>query len=328
MHQTSASTTRTAVVRFRPGEPEIASLVPPRSELSRIEKRRLWWNARDYSEFKVTAKVICREMRQYGSGSGVGGSGGYSGGLNAAYGRARHASDFVGSIVEGWRESDEREEGGEGGGESADDIEMAVARLRLDKGLVPWCTHGHSRRGLERWSSKSHGNARTADAESAKAAVVAASRRHARRSSRRSSGSAVVAQNEDEIGRVSRSSSRTARIFARMMGEADAFAAAANPTPLHARHGRLTGSPLMRRKSMPDMASFTSSEDATSPVSSASSRTTVEGGEASRDGGRQEATTTAMQPRRMSEILLPPHHRTSVGGSMRPLSGLVLSTVQ
>jgi len=88
---------------------------------------------------------------------------------------------------------------------------MCVLTLTIGaQGLAQWCTHGHSRRGLERWGSQLY-----------------AAFRGSNRS--RSNSYIVSLQNQmsaDGLRAESLNRTRASRLFARMMGEADATAVA------------------------------------------------------------------------------------------------------
>lgn len=78
-----------------------------------------------------------------------------------------------------------------------------------------WSSHGHMRRGLERWSNREHGDTRQQDQFQTIMAVLRAQddlllkSKHA---------------DVEKLRRVSHKSTRTARHFARMLGKADSFA--------------------------------------------------------------------------------------------------------
>jgi hypothetical protein len=96
------------------------------------------------------------------------------------------------------------------------------------QGLAHWCTHGHSRRGLERWGSQYHGTSRTDATDSSKSTVV------------------NLNLSGDELAREASRLSLSSRVFARMMGEADEAAAIRTHTELR----RWSGGATMRVQAM------------------------------------------------------------------------------
>mmetsp|Transcript_3411 Transcript_3411/g.5017 ORF Transcript_3411/g.5017 Transcript_3411/m.5017 type:complete len:348 (+) Transcript_3411:64-1107(+) len=186
----------TKQVRFAPEIVQVLEFLPTRAELSDAETRTFWWLSEDYDEFKLTAKLICKEVRRNTK---------YTAGLDAAYRRATRAAFTI---------EDE---------EKADDVEGVLEDLNLDLGLAQWCTHGHSRRGLERWGSRMHGLSRGEHAEDAKTEIVKL---------------AYVIDDMEQLRIEAEKRTRVSRIFARMMGEADSVAAKKKPSSRSLRNSR------------------------------------------------------------------------------------------
>jgi len=185
----------TKQLRFAPEIVQVVEFLPTRAELSDSETRAFWWLPEDYEEFKLTAKLICKEVRRNTK---------YTAGLDAAYRRATRAAVTIDD-------------------ENDDEIEGVLKNLNLDLGLAQWCTHGHSRRGLERWGSRMHGLNRGEHAEDAKTEIVKLG---------------DILDDMDLLRLEAEKRTRVSRIFARMMGEADAVAARKTPISRSLRSSR------------------------------------------------------------------------------------------
>ncbi len=79
--------------------------------------------------------------------------------------------------------------------------------------IVGWCRYGHCKRGLERWSSKSHNAARSRAVTALRSSIVE-----------------MNGCDEQLMREVSEIFSGASRVFARMMGRADAEAVAYKTT--------------------------------------------------------------------------------------------------
>eukprot|EP00543_Licmophora_paradoxa_P015315 CAMPEP_0202460944 /NCGR_PEP_ID=MMETSP1360-20130828/46714_1 /ASSEMBLY_ACC=CAM_ASM_000848 /TAXON_ID=515479 /ORGANISM="Licmophora paradoxa, Strain CCMP2313" /LENGTH=246 /DNA_ID=CAMNT_0049082807 /DNA_START=21 /DNA_END=761 /DNA_ORIENTATION=- len=168
-------------VHFSEDSPYVIEYLPQLIELTRSEKCAIWWNRAEYDHIGDTARSICKEIRRHCATMTIG--------LEEAYRQSRNASNEI----EEYR------------------MEEVIEQLSLNSGLAHWCTHGHSRRGLERWSSNSLGDSRISDAGRVKKQIV-------------------NGQNNftaEELRQHYLRLSRCARIFARLMGRADAIAMAA-----------------------------------------------------------------------------------------------------
>lgn len=89
-------------------------------------------------------------------------------------------------------------------------LRAELGNIRVDQGLLDWCRFGHSWRGLERASSVAHNEARMSVAQKARAIVL-------------ESKDAINAMDADVIQNAYEQASRSSKIFARVLGEADAM---------------------------------------------------------------------------------------------------------
>jgi len=165
------STTR-RTVRFDTAPPTIVAEVAALRDLDEDQKRSLWWSLSDYEVFSDTARNICKEVRRCPS---------LTSGLDEALRKAV-------------RNSKQTEYDGK------------LQLVPHDQGLTHWCTHAHSRRGLERLASSFHCKSRNAGVVLTKSSVL------------------NLSLCGDELAKEASRLSLHSRIFARMMGEADAAA--------------------------------------------------------------------------------------------------------
>jgi hypothetical protein len=86
--------------------------------------------------------------------------------------------------------------------------EKTWEHLEPRQDLVDWCRYGHSRRGMERWFCKAHKEIRADTTSKARRRILEMQR-----------------CDDDFLRRISERFSRSSRIFARLIGEADAKAA-------------------------------------------------------------------------------------------------------
>ncbi len=86
-------------------------------------------------------------------------------------------------------------------------LRIKLQNIKSSQELQDWCQYGHCKRGLERLSSQSHNEARSQAVKEARSRVVAMK-----------GCDALLIQETSEY------LSRTSRIFARLMGQADADA--------------------------------------------------------------------------------------------------------
>eukprot|EP00549_Striatella_unipunctata_P009295 CAMPEP_0118709466 /NCGR_PEP_ID=MMETSP0800-20121206/22661_1 /TAXON_ID=210618 ORGANISM="Striatella unipunctata, Strain CCMP2910" /NCGR_SAMPLE_ID=MMETSP0800 /ASSEMBLY_ACC=CAM_ASM_000638 /LENGTH=241 /DNA_ID=CAMNT_0006613179 /DNA_START=163 /DNA_END=888 /DNA_ORIENTATION=+ len=91
------------------------------------------------------------------------------------------------------------------------EIEEYLRNTKRDEDLVHWAQRPN-RRGLERWASKKHGSAREVDSILGVKVLLREQRRQRNEED----------YSPEKLARVAEKASRTARIFARMMAQADA----------------------------------------------------------------------------------------------------------
>ena len=189
--------------------------------------KKTWWTRAELQSFKESAKRTSRKVRSRSA---------FTTCLDVAYQTAiSPPSSLSPSSSVTSLESSSGEE---------DALELpraSTSELRdlLQRGLAKWSTHGHSCRGLERRSSKYQFETRGRDIASARKAVLDAqeaqplqpSSKRRKVSLDHTDASLICAQGEDEFSRppsslavVSMERTERARLFARMMGQADAAA--------------------------------------------------------------------------------------------------------
>mmetsp|Transcript_23645 Transcript_23645/g.33186 ORF Transcript_23645/g.33186 Transcript_23645/m.33186 type:complete len:223 (+) Transcript_23645:75-743(+) len=140
---------------------QILTRVRNLSEISREERRTLWYNSLDFDFFKQTARAISKETRRCG------------------------------------------------GGDLLDYPDEA--------NLKKWACFGHSRRGLERWCNKQHGNERRRAAQASIEAVL-----QAQDTMKRQDGQATV----ERLSEIYSMFTQEATDLAQHMGTADEHAVA------------------------------------------------------------------------------------------------------
>lgn len=89
----------------------------------------------------------------------------------------------------------------------------ALQHIKPREDFVDWCRYGHSRRGLERWSCKAHKDARAEAASKARKRVIE-----------------MHKCNSDFLRRIYERFSRASKVYARLIGLADAEAVVPLPT--------------------------------------------------------------------------------------------------
>ena len=186
-----------------------------------------WWTRAELQTFKESAKRTSRKVRSRSA---------FTTCLDVAYQTATSPPSSLPSPSSVTSlESSSSEE---------DALELhstSTAELRdlLQRGLAKWSTHGHSCRGLERRSSKYQFETRGRDIASARKAVLDAqeaqplqpSSKRRKVSLDHTDASLICAQGRDDFSRqpsslavISMERTERARLFARMMGQADATA--------------------------------------------------------------------------------------------------------
>mmetsp|Transcript_28121 Transcript_28121/g.39566 ORF Transcript_28121/g.39566 Transcript_28121/m.39566 type:complete len:217 (-) Transcript_28121:92-742(-) len=131
------------------------------SEISREERRSLWYNSLDFDFFKQTARAIAKETRRCGGGD--------------------------------------------------------LLDYPDEENLKKWACFGHSRRGLERWCNKEHGNERRRTAQTSIEAVL-----QAQHTLKRQSEEVTIERLSDVYSMFTQEATE----FAKQMGTADEFAVA------------------------------------------------------------------------------------------------------
>lgn len=86
-------------------------------------------------------------------------------------------------------------------------LHSKMCEIKVPEELTDWCRYGHLKRGLERWSSNSHNSARGYSVSKAR-----------KRITEMNANDIIFVRQESERN------SRTSRVFARLMGQADANA--------------------------------------------------------------------------------------------------------
>jgi hypothetical protein len=104
-----------------------------------------------------------------------------------------------------------------------DGVYIATYTDQVQETLNLWARHGHSRRGLERWANSHHGNVRKEDQYMHQQGVLRA--QHELKLKEGMVAYASSCPSEERLREVGHVLSRKARLFAQMIGEADAEAA-------------------------------------------------------------------------------------------------------
>jgi hypothetical protein len=170
-------TSRVRRVRFAAAE--VVEYVPDREELTADEKDGIWWSPLATKEIHRSAKKLGKEAVR-------------NKWMVEGYEQAHQTARQMASSIrdEKW-------------------LLSKLENIQVDEPLLDWCKYGHSRRGLERRSSKSNDLARSDAARKSQRAVLHLAKEEA---------------DEESIRRAYERASRSSKIFARFMGEADALA--------------------------------------------------------------------------------------------------------
>lgn len=204
-------------VRIAP-EPQLLDYVEPLSEMSDQDRKQGWWQKDEYEATKATAKTKCREFRKRGNKEC----------LIDAYKQACLVADSGADLSSSSARALKPMSVSTPSHQTAVILApsqifartthaiFVIPRFSAAQSLVDWCSEMESQRGLERWSSKLHGFIRGKNVNEVKHAVLLEQARQF-----------IVNQpNQEEIARVAYEASKRARAFARLLGEADAAAAA------------------------------------------------------------------------------------------------------
>jgi len=190
----------------RPVLSEVCCLLTPSSEMTPREKSHVWWQARDYEIFKGTARLISSEIRRRNEASSN--RRGSSNGIEGYASVLTRSLDACGLIPVASSE-----------GEDLDSSNPLPGRLFAY--LTHWVRVGHSRRGLERWSISSHFNHRSAARDDAIQTVLGEQRKLRVQAEEEGGGKDTIAEG---LRRASRRATRSGRLFALAIGQADAAA--------------------------------------------------------------------------------------------------------
>ena len=190
--------------------------------MSPSEKADIWWQTRDYDIFSGTARLIAGEIRRRAAAISAAaarsvGSQEDGGGSNT---RA-HAESYAAVLTQVLQACSlaAASSSATTGDDEEDDIDIKAHPLdpNLFAYLAHWTRSGHSRRGLERWSIAYHGSKRNADRGAQIQAVLVAQ-----------ASTLAEEDKDDKIKAASEAHSKSARLFALAIGQADAAAVNAN----------------------------------------------------------------------------------------------------
>jgi hypothetical protein len=131
------------------------------------------------TQFRQVAKLISRDTRQKSW-------------MTTSFERTYHQSIRIANTYHG----DESK------------LQLKLQNIKPSQELIDWCRHGHSKRGLETWSSVHHREARQAVAMNARNRVLRV-QEHC---------------DAELIQQISERSTRASRVYARLIGQADADA--------------------------------------------------------------------------------------------------------
>lgn len=165
------------------GKPHLCGYIEHVSDLTPEERSLRWYSKDDFEETKKVAKSRCRELRRRGA---------FKRCLVNAYDQACNNATQPGHRIE-----------------ETDSISSSRV-IEPGTDLVDWCKD--VQRGLERWTSKVHGFLRGKHAGEAKHAVLLEQARQF----------LVDERDETQMAKVATHASRSARLFAHLIGQADA----------------------------------------------------------------------------------------------------------
>lgn len=184
-------------VKFEAEEAQVVAEVESCFDFPEDIRRDLWHSRDDYEFSRSSAKVIAKESERYG--------------------HSRHL-DFCYPT------------------ESLS-IQAFDADGSVRNALKIWCLHGHSRRGLERWSNSLHGRIRKDDQYMYIHGVLKAQAEMKLKSE----------YCPERLREISYSLSRKSRLFGQLLGEADSYAAQSELGMIDAT---ASVSPRQRRKNL------------------------------------------------------------------------------
>eukprot|EP00567_Pseudictyota_dubia_P002647 CAMPEP_0197468718 /NCGR_PEP_ID=MMETSP1175-20131217/66221_1 /TAXON_ID=1003142 /ORGANISM="Triceratium dubium, Strain CCMP147" /LENGTH=607 /DNA_ID=CAMNT_0043004831 /DNA_START=1005 /DNA_END=2829 /DNA_ORIENTATION=- len=212
---------------------EVCCLLVPSSEMSPRDKANVWWRPEDYELFKGTARLIGAEIRRRTELTRVEGEtqkGGAAGEAKARANAEQEQRGYAAVLSRALNAShsslhdDDSSDSDSSSESSSSPSSPSYLRNPLPARLFAYLTHwvrvGHSRRGLERWSVGHHCDVRNGAREGAIKAVLGEQKR--RREEENGEGKDAMV--EEGIRAASRRATRSARLFALAIGQADAAA--------------------------------------------------------------------------------------------------------
>lgn len=196
--------------------------IPTRSCMGDELLEELFFTKQEYNTSRSAAKVIAREAARYGFSKNLQDTFGKILDENHRSKRSPSKTDRTASGDDGdptpTKEEQKREKA----------IQHQKQKAAIQEKLNLWCAHGHTRRGLERWAHKEHGDARQTEQFQAIMDVLRAQDEmmvKAKLTNRiKPQGSCAEWLDDEVLRKISHKATRAARHFARMMGKADRYA--------------------------------------------------------------------------------------------------------
>ena len=209
---------RTKRVNFSAAQPQVLEFVKPSSIMTEEEKKDIYWQPSDYEYFRGTAQILARQIRRLSLEEDDNNKKSYSNTMTRIYEISHMLSSYPIS--------------------SDDESQSNLVPSRDLKLLSEWTKLSHARRGLEKWAVESHARnrpyARVIHNQSVLTAQEVLRRRHQMdhsqisREEKRDESTIFVKPKETQdalyLCEISEKYSRHARLFAEIMGSADAAA--------------------------------------------------------------------------------------------------------
>ena len=197
-------------------------VLPRASTMSPSEKADIWWQTRDYDIFSGTARLIAGEIRRRAAAISAAAARSVSSQEDGGGSNTRaHAESYAAVLTQALQACSlaAASSSATTGDDEEDDVDIKAHPLdpNLFAYLAHWTRSGHSRRGLERWSVAYHGSKRNADRGAQIQAVLVAQ-----------ASTLAEEDKDDKIKAASEAHSKSARLFALAIGQADAAAVNAN----------------------------------------------------------------------------------------------------
>uniref|UniRef100_A0A6U2BBG1 Uncharacterized protein n=1 Tax=Pseudictyota dubia TaxID=2749911 RepID=A0A6U2BBG1_9STRA len=220
-----------------PSLSEVCCLLVPSSEMSPRDKANVWWRPEDYELFKGTARLIGAEIRRRTELTRVeretqkrGGAAGEAKARANAEQEQRGYAAVLSRALNASHSPSHDDDDDDSASASSSSSSPSSSHLRnpLPARLFAYLTHwvrvGHSRRGLERWSVGHHCDVRNGAREGAIKAVLGEQKRRREEENAGEGKRREDAMVEEGIRAASRRATRSARLFALAIGQADAAA--------------------------------------------------------------------------------------------------------